>query len=140
MSLVPKGVAVKIKRSIRGITWDHSFEEDDIAVSLGKDFGEHSRGTWSLFRNQDGDTQYLLPEHYTVLDSPVTAKPVDFIVEQTQSVKVEKAKAVYAVVDANDDVKATTADRDLARDFKAALGGKRLGVRILQYNNAKEIR
>ncbi|WKV20488.1 hypothetical protein 16Q_095 [Pseudomonas phage 16Q] len=136
MSLVPKGVAVQIKRSER--IWDHSFEEGDLAVSLGLDFGEHHRGSWSLFRNQDGDTQYLLPEHYEILETPVATGPVDFVVES--AVRLEKAKAVYAVVDANDDVKATTVDRDLARDFKAALGGKRKGIRIFQYNNAKEIR
>lgn len=135
MSLVPKGVAVRIKRSPR--MWDHSFEEGDIAVSLSEDFEFHHRGPWSLFRNQDGETQYLLPEHYEVLESPVATSPVDLV---ESAVKLEKAKAVYAVVDANDDVKATTADRDLARDFKAALGGKRKGIRIFQYSNSKEIR
>lgn len=130
MSLVPKGVAVRIKKPL--LVWGHSFLEGDIALSLGKDFGE-----WSLFRKQDGDTSYLLTEHYEIVESPVAASPVDLV---ESAVSLEKAKAVYAVVDANDDVKATTVDRDLARDFKAALGGKRKGIRILQYSNAKEIR
>lgn len=138
MSLVPKGVAVQINHSTRQGR-DHSFEVDEIVVSVGQDLKPTSaRGDWSLFKNEEGTTQYLLAEHYNVLS------PVDSIVEsvalETEKPKVEKAKAVYAVVDANDDVKATTVDRDLARDFKAALGGKRKGIRIFQYSNAKEIR
>lgn len=124
---VAKGTVVKVLPRSKHY---HAFSEGETVVSNGEGLMGLPTGDWTVFTNKDKVSQYLLPEHYEVLDLPVAASLSG----------LEKAKAVYAVVDANDDVKGTTADRDLARGFKAALGGKRKGIRIFQYNNAKEIR
>ncbi|WVS24538.1 hypothetical protein PSPHG_CDS_0057 [Pseudomonas phage Psxphi15] len=148
MALVSKGVVVKVHTAK---TYDHSFEAGTLATSEGADFGNHHRGTWSLFRNEAGETQYLLPEHYDLVEAPkavekkvVVEAPVVAVEDDGSEVAtlVEDLpnKVVYGVLNAEDEIYATTADRDFARELKAALGGKRKGVRIFQYAAVKEIR
>jgi len=64
-----------------------------------------------------------------------------------QKVATEKAvdtklpvKVVYAVLNKYNEILATTADREYARELKTALGGKRNGVVIYQFKANKEIR
>jgi hypothetical protein len=149
MALVSKGVVVKVHTAK---TYDHSFKAGALATSEGVDFGTHHRGTWSLFRNEEGETQYLLPEHYdlveapkavekkVVVEAPAVKAPV--IVEEADEASDETlpSKVIYGVLNADDDIYASTADRDFARELKSALGGKRKGVRIFQYAAVKEIR
>lgn len=148
MALVSKGVVVKVHTAK---TYDHSFKAGALATSEGVDFGSHHRGTWSLFRNEEGETQYLLPEHYDLVEAPkavekkvVVEAPVVAVEDDGSEVAtlVEDLpnKVVYGVLNAEDEIYATTADRDFARELKAALGGKRKGVRIFQYAAVKEIR
>lgn len=148
MALVSKGVVVKVHTAK---TYDHSFKAGALATSEGVDFGSHHRGTWSLFRNEAGETQYLLPEHYDIVEAPkavekkvVVEAPVVAVEDDGSEVAtlVEDLpnKVVYGVLNAEDEIYATTADRDFARELKAALGGKRKGVRIFQYAAVKEIR
>lgn len=158
MASVSKGVVVKVHTAK---AYDHSFKAGTLATSEGTDFGNHHRGTWSLFRNEAGETQYLLPEHYDLVEAPkavekkvVVEAPVVLhdahvkAYEAHQAIKVEGEipeadlpnKVVYGILNADDDIYATTADRDFARELKAALGGKRKGVRIFQYAAVKEIR
>ncbi|CUR44284.1 hypothetical protein VCM_00065 [Pseudomonas phage VCM] len=153
MALVSKGVVVKVHTAK---TYDHSFKAGALATSEGVDFGSHHRGTWSLFRNEEGETQCLLPEHYdlveapkavekkVVVEAPAVKAPVIVVEEDNAEVATLAEdlpnKVVYGVLNAEDEIYATTADRDFARELKAALGGKRKGVRIFQYAAVKEIR
>lgn len=66
---------------------------------------------------------------------------------EAQKVVTEKAvdtklpaKVVYAVLNKYNEILATTADREYARELKTALGGKRNGVLIYQFKANKEIR
>lgn len=106
----------------------HEFEVGDIVVA-GDVYPYNLE--WQLFTNSEGETQYLLEEHYKVVESSPEDKPLD---------STAKVKAVYAVLKEDGDIVATTADRDFARELKAAMGGKRKGVSIFQYTAAKEIR
>lgn len=156
MASVSKGVVVKVHTAE---TYDHSFKAGALATSEGVDFGAVCGGTWSLFKNEEGETQYLLPEHYDLVEAPkavekkvVVEAPVvlhdahvkayEAHQEGEAGVVVEDLpnKVVYGVLNAEDEIYATTADRDFARELKAALGGKRKGVRIFQYAAVKEIR
>lgn len=143
MASVSKGVVVKVVVSLG----DHSFKVGEHVTSLGEDFGPHHMGVWARFESKQGETQYLLPTHYEVVETP---KAVEKKVVVEAQVVVEKAddasdetlpnKVIYGVLNAEDEIYATTADRDFARELKAALGGKRKGVRIFQYAAVKEIR
>lgn len=139
MSTVKQGVRARITHE----THDHGFKAGTVVVSTGHDYPKHPRGQWSQFHSEGSvfDTQYLLPEHYEVVATPIAIAPAK-VVEAVAEVPAAflPGKAVYAVVDADDDVMATTADRDYARELKAALGGKRKGIRIFQYGAVKEIR
>lgn len=142
MSSVPKGVVAKIIH--RG--YDHSFQVDEIVTSTGEDFGPHHQGVWAKFKNIEGETQFLLPHHYKVEEvaaPKAVPAPVVLVEESPAEVGIEEIlpnKVVYGVLNAEDEIYATTADRDFARELKAALGGKRKGVRIFQYAAVKEIR
>lgn len=130
MATVSKGVVVKVHTTK---TYDHAFKAGAVVTSEGVDFGSHHRGTWSLFKDEAGETQYLLPEHYDIVEAPV------LVAGETSGEDLPN-KVVYGVLNAEDEIYATTADRDFARELKAALGGKRKGVRIFQYAATKEIR
>ena len=78
------------------------------------------------------ETQFLLEEHFSKL---TVEQAVEKVVDTTLP-----TKASYAVFNARNEIVATTADRDYARELKAALGGKRQGVRIFSYVADKEIR
>lgn len=149
MSSVPKGVVAKIIS--RG--YDHSFSVGEVVTSTGEDFGPHHQGVWAKFRNIKGTTQFLLPAHYEVvevaapkvLEAPIEKSNLTLpeLEEAYKQVEVDEDlpnKVVYGVLNAEDEIYATTADRDFARELKAALGGKRKGVRIFQYAAIKEIR
>jgi hypothetical protein len=142
MGSVSKGVVVRIHTTN---TYDHAFKAGSLAFSEGEDFGNHHRGVWSLFCNEQGETQYLLPEHYDLVQAEKVEAPVVLVVEEDSSEVVAIAsdlpnKVIYGVLNAEDEIYASTADRDFARELKAALGGKRKGVRIFQYAAVKEIR
>ncbi|AMR57512.1 hypothetical protein vB_PsyM_KIL2_0112 [Pseudomonas phage vB_PsyM_KIL2] len=126
MATVSKGVVVKVRTAKK---YEHAFKPGTLATSEGEDFGPHHRGLWSLFRNEEGETQYLLPEHYDLVEA------ADEVSDETLPNKV-----IYGVLNAADEIYASTADRDFAREMKAALGGKRKGIRIFQYAAVKEIR
>lgn len=141
MASVQKGVVVRVLSST---TRQHAFKEGDKVTSLGQDFGPHTLGVWALFQSESGHTQYLLPSHYEVIEKvkeepSVVAAPLVFAREAETLVELPN-KVVYSVLNAEDEIYATTADRDFARELKAALGGKRKGIRIFQYAAIKEIR
>lgn len=147
MASVSKGVVVKVVS--RGDN-AHSFEVGEHVTSMGEDFGPHHQGVWARFKNEEGETQYLLPEHFEVVEAPkavekkvVVEVPAILVEESPAEVGIEEIlpnKVVYGVLNAEDEIYATTADRDFARELKSALGGKRKGVRIFQYAAVKEIR
>lgn len=129
---IEKGTTVKIVS--KGNTGDHGFYIGDTVVTTGLDWPYNTpRGAWQQFRREDQLCQYLLPEHYEVTEQTVT-------VEGGIEPEIVPTKSVYAVVNTEDEIYATTADREYARELKAALGGKRKGVRIFQYAAVKEIR
>ncbi|UAV89710.1 hypothetical protein [Pseudomonas phage COT4] len=141
MASVQKGTVVRVlANSVR----QHAFKAGSIVTALGEDFGPSSKGVWSNFEDEDGYTQYLLPTHYEVVSTPKAAEPVKApVLEEGEAGVVGEDlpnKVVYGVLNAEDEIYATTADRDFARELKAALGGKRKGVRIFQYAAVKEIR
>lgn len=84
------------------------------------------------------DTQYLEPQHYRKLNVATTGQENDEPDDSNQPSLPRKV--VYAVLDSDDIVYATTSDRDYAREIKAGLGGKVSGVKIYQYAAIKEIR
>jgi len=90
-------------------------------------------GQWRQFKDADGSHQYLLERHYKAYVEPVK-------VEAPVVAEVLPTKAAYAVFNANDEIVATSSDREYARELKAALGGKRKGIRIFSYTAEKEIR
>lgn len=106
-------------------THHHCFEVGSVAVSLGVGFGS---GDWTKFKleGSEYEVQFLLEEHYQII---ADAKD-----------EMLPTKTVYAVTDSSNNVMATTADREYARDLKAALGGKRKGMKIFKYEAVKEIR
>jgi hypothetical protein len=137
MSVVTKGVVVKVNKSN---ACDHSFKSGEFATSEGVGVGSYTaRGIWTLFKNEDGETQYLLPGHYDVVEAPVAvevAVPLPVVASDEHL----PTKFAYVVVNSKDDVLGATPDREAAREIKYLLGGKRKGVRIFQYAAVKEIR
>lgn len=121
---------------------EHFWNEGKKATALGIDYPGHPSGDWQKFEDADGDTMWLKSNHFNVVATPVAIAAPTVKVDILAEVPVVylPGKAVYAVVNEADDVLATTADRDYARELKAALGGKRKGIRIFQYASVKEIR
>ncbi len=109
----------------------HGFDVGAVVTSEGDSF-LHGMKVWELFVDETGFSQYLLPEHYEIISD---TKAVEKVVDSELPTKV-----VYAVLNAKDEVYATTDDRDYAREIKSALGGKRKGIRIFQCSATKEIR
>lgn len=105
----------------------HSFEIGDHAVSTGRVYEYNP--AWSMFRRDDGVKTWLMANHYKVVEA-VTGEAPD---------PTLPSKQVYAVF-VGDEVWKSYADRDSAREIKAALGGKAKGVRIFAYTAQKEIR
>lgn len=147
MSFVEKGVKVKVL-SKDGKAF-HSLTEGTTVVSTG-DGLELASGSWTIFQEDGGFTQYLLPYHYEVIkESPVSQRldRIFAVADQKEAKKAEvtvdvdlPSKVVYGVVNSANDVIASTFDRDYARELKAAMGGKRQGVRIFAFAATKEIR
>ncbi|ATN92814.1 hypothetical protein QGX11_gp051 [Pseudomonas phage PPSC2] len=135
MSFVEKGVKVKVL-SKDGKAF-HNLREGDTVVSTGGGL-ELSTGNWTIFEEDGGFTQYLLPYHYEVIKEDVVAKVKEVAVASTT--EVLPSKVIYGIVNSADDVIASTFDRDYARELKAAMGGKRQGVRIFAFAATKEIR
>lgn len=135
MSFVEKGVKVKVL-SKDGKAF-HDLKEGDTVVSTGGGL-ELSTGSWTIFQEDGGFTQYLLPYHYEVIKEDVVAKVKEVAVASTA--EVLPSKVIYGIVNSADDVIASTFDRDYARELKAAMGGKRQGVRIFAFAATKEIR
>lgn len=124
-----KGIKVVITKPYAG----HCFNEGTIAVSLGEQH-EAPYQDWHNFEcTSTGDTQWLLPEHYKLLVDDSTGEV------SGKSDKLCKTKIVYVVYEGDEFVYATP-DREDARGMKADLGGKREGIIILAYTQAKEIR
>lgn len=125
MSTVKKGVVVRV-----GASRDHDFDSGELVTSTGVSYGYHSKGSWTQFEDEEGRTQYLLPQHYTIVAAPSPT----VVAEELPS------KSVYAVVKKSGFISYTGDDREVAREVKSALGGKKMGVRIFQYTAVKEIR
>lgn len=116
----------------------HGFIAGQIVTATGELFP--GLPSWQSFRDAYGDTQFMMDKHFEVVEEVEVVKPakaVEAPVKEDTSVKV---KAVYAILKEDGDIVATTADRDFARELKAAMGGKRKGISIFQYGSAKEIR
>jgi hypothetical protein len=109
---------------------DHGFKDGETVTYTGRDFPKHHRGQWRQFKDDEGLTQYLLEDHYKAYVWP----------KKVEAVETLPTKAAYAVFNANDEIVATSSDREYARELKAALGGKRKGIRIFSYTAEKEIR
>jgi len=137
MATVSKGVVVRVKYK----SGDHGFKGGDVVTSTGNDFGPHHAGVWTQFVDTEGYRQYLLPSHYDLVEDTKTVEK-KVVVEEAVEASDETLpnKVIYGVLNAEDEIYASTADRDFARELKAALGGKRKGVRIFQYAAVKEIR
>lgn len=148
MSKVEKGLKVVVRPGGRG----HSLKGNTVAVATsGERFAES--GTykdWYFFEAVDsfeGQGQWMGPEHYDVYVEPETQDKATIEKPVAQKVVTEKAvdtklpvKVVYAVLNKYNEILATTADREYARELKTALGGKRNGVVIYQFKANKEIR
>jgi hypothetical protein len=132
-----KGTKVKVTGDKK--PGEHFWQEGKLATAMGIDYPAHSSGDWQKFEDADGDTMWLKSNHFEIVATPVA---IAKLIHPATDVASEDlpSKAVYAVTNSNDDVLATTADRDYARELKSALGGKRQGVRIFQYGAVKEIR
>lgn len=116
----------------------HDFPKGLIVTATGELYPGLSQ--WQNFRDERGFTQFMMDKHFEVFEEVEVLKPakaVETPVKEDTSVKV---KAVYAILKEDGDIVATTADRDFARELKAAMGGKRKGISIFQYGSAKEIR
>lgn len=122
----------------------HRFPEGTIATYTGEDFQPHPAGQWRRFDAGNGHTQWLLEEHYEVIEQPKTVKVTTITTEKSVTTITEEvnlpSKVVYVVTKQNGDISYTGDDREIAREVKAALGGKRNGVVIYQYAAVKEIR
>lgn len=112
---------------------DHGFQDGDVVTYTGLDYPKHHKGQWRQFKDADGFHQYLLESHYKAFVEPKKA-------ETPVVAEILPTKAAYAVFNANDEIVATSSDREYARELKAALGGKRKGIRIFSYTAEKEIR
>lgn len=115
---------------------DHSFEGGTIVVSRGI---KHSAPfeDWDQFEDEDtGYTQYMKPEHYEIVEEKKASTSGEV---KGKSADLSKAKTIYAVYDGAELIYLTP-DREDARGLKADLGGKRDGIIILAYGQAKEIR
>ncbi|WYN05031.1 hypothetical protein ISREJYDI_CDS0065 [Pseudomonas phage UNO-G1W1] len=134
-----KGDKVIVVSGFAGDGYDHGFQKGEIVTYTGENFPPHHRGQWYQFESDTdvGHTQYMLEEHFT---RQVVLKPTAVRVSGETVQKDLPTKASYAVFNAADEIVATTADRDYARELKAALGGKRKGIRIFSYVADKEIR
>lgn len=115
---------------------DHSFDGGIVVVSTGV---KHSAPfeDWDQFEDEDtGFTQYMKPEHYNLIEEVEVATSGEV---KGKSADLSKAKTIYAVYDGAELIYLTP-DREDARGLKADLGGKRDGIIILAYGQAKEIR
>lgn len=139
MTSVEKGTVVRVLGPGNSA---HYFKEGLIVTATGEDFGRHPLGNWSNFEDEEGNTQFLLPYHYEVVAYPeVGEAPLDKTPTIVDSVDEDlPTKVIYVIVNSEEEIYATTADRDFAREMKAGLGGKRKGFRIFQYAAVKEIR
>lgn len=120
--MLKEGTKVKILNQGTNSDNFHRFDLGEVVTAKNVFVGE-----WQQFFSKEGSTQFLLPDHYQVVEQP--------LVEEDSPVK-----AIYAVIDGNSKVRASTSDRDHARLVKAGLGGKRKGFKIFQYAPVKEIR
>lgn len=141
MSFIAKGVKAKVL-SKDGKAF-HGFKEGEEVVSLGGGLEADSK-FWTIFEDSTGRQQYLLPYHYKVVEDKPKVADVKVKVSVAVSTEVVDedlpSKVIYGVVNSANDVIASTFDRDYARELKAALGGKRQGVRIFAFAAVKEIR
>jgi hypothetical protein len=124
---------------IVGERTNHGFKDGDVVTYTGLDYPKHHKGQWRQFKDAEGFHQYLLEDHYEAYVEPTKV----VVVKHTGEAVVAETlptKAAYAVFNANDEIVATSSDREYARELKAALGGKRKGIRIFSYTAEKEIR
>ena len=129
MTVIKEGTKVRV---LDVSNTDHCFKAGDVVTANGDNWGENSRGFWSGFEGTEGLLQYLLPEHFVVIE--------DEKVEGEVVAKDVPNKVTYAVFKKNGRIVYSGEDRDTAREVKAALGGKKKGVRIYLYTAQKEIR
>lgn len=113
---------------------EHGFKTGTVVTYTGVDYPPHHKGQWRQFEDEDGFTQYLLDRHYKPQGIQLASGEIKDKAEGLPN------KVSYAVFNAADEIVATTADRGFARELKAALGGKRKGIRIFSYVADKEIR
>lgn len=117
----------------------HGFKAGQIVTATGELFPDLP--SWQNFRDAYGDTQFMMDKHFEVVKEVEVVKPAKAVEAPVKEVETSvKVKAVYAILKEDGDIVATTADRDFARELKAAMGGKRKGISIFQYGSAKEIR
>ena len=128
-SELQKGDKVEV---ISGYDDYHFFPVGSVVEYVSDDtfLGIVSGGSWGSSAVEG--TQYMEPKHYKKLDESVDT-------DDTTQPSLPR-KVVYAVLDSDDIVYATTSNRDYAREIKAGLGGKVSGVKIYQYTATKEIR
>lgn len=141
MSEIKAGTVVRV---IKGADKNlyHAFAEGTEVVATGesytskgdRNFGKQVTQFRGDFQSGGHNTQYLYDDYFEVIgeDKP---KPVEIVVDTKLPSKV-----VYGILNKQNEVIATTADREYARELKSALGGKRSGIVIVQFKAHKEIR
>lgn len=126
---------------VNGAGTFHYFKQGAVVTAdATSPFGDMFRGTVYCTSGEvfENETQYLNPEHYKLYEGEEFPDEVKVSGEIPE--KNLPSKVIYGVVNSNDEVQATTSDRDHARDLKSMLGGKRKGVKIFAYTAQKEIR
>lgn len=138
MAELVKGTKVVIVSGGNGVY--HYFENGAVVTfDYSSPFGDLFRGTvYADDGVYEDETQYLLTHHYKLYEGEELPDEVKVSGEIPE--KNLPSKVIYGVINAKDEVQATTSDRDHARDLKSMLGGKRKGVRIFAYTASKEIR
>uniref|UniRef100_A0AAU6VXU2 Uncharacterized protein n=2 Tax=unclassified bacterial viruses TaxID=12333 RepID=A0AAU6VXU2_9VIRU len=141
MKALPKGTKVKVIKKGDSAAY-HGFRVGETVVAQGELF--EGNKIWQHFKDSTGWSQYLQDQHFelVVAEAPVV-KATDELLDKDVSKELDinlPSKVVYAIVDADDEIIGCRVDRDKARDTKALLGGKRKGIRIIQYAAVKEIR
>lgn len=138
---VKAGIKVTVLNNDNGY---HSHKIGTVVTSTGRNYAEvfghvHEESkVWDEFRNEDGNTQWMKPHHYEVVQEKTLDKEAKL--SQNGVPARHRRSRLYVIMNKHDDIVYYTDDREDAREEKFALGGKANGVRIFAAALLNEIR